>query len=156
MIFVDANILIRYMTEPETPEVARMQATAIALFERVETGAVTVTTSEVVLHETCYVLGSKRHYGYTVSEIVPVLATILSWPGFVFPHDEKVVYLRAFDLWEQHPKLEFSDSVIAARCERGGHVLATFDPHFAAIPSLTLWQPEPDESTPEAADPSPP
>lgn len=63
MILLDANILLRYMTEPETPDVARMQSAAIALFKRVETGKVTVTKSEVVLHETSYVLGSKRHYG---------------------------------------------------------------------------------------------
>ena len=68
MIFVVANILIRYMTEPNTPEIARMQAMAVSLFEQVETGEIKVTSSEVVLHETCYVLGSRHHYGYGVAQ----------------------------------------------------------------------------------------
>ena len=143
MIFIDANILLRYTTEPESPEVARMQSAAMSLFELVETGELTVTTSEVVLHETCYVLTSHRQYGYSVSEVAPELAAILAWPGFVFPGDDKAIYLRALDLWEQHPKLDFSDSVIAARCERAGHELATFDRHFADLPFLALWQPDP-------------
>lgn len=142
MIFVDANILIRYMTEPNTPEIARMHAMAISLFERVETGEIKVTSSEVVLHETCYVLGSRHHYGYGVAQIAPVLATILSWPGFVFPTTDKRVYLRALEIWSEHPKLEFSDSVIAARCERSGYELATFDRHFRDLPFLQLWHPE--------------
>jgi bifunctional DNA-binding transcriptional regulator/antitoxin component of YhaV-PrlF toxin-antitoxin module len=43
---------------------------------------------------------------------------------------------------EAFPKLEFSVSVIAARCERAGHELATFDRHFADLPFIQLWQPE--------------
>jgi predicted nucleic acid-binding protein len=80
---------------------------------------------------------------------------ILNWPGMRFPGDDGPTFRRALEIWEQHPKMEFSDSVIAARCERAGHELATFYRHFAAIPSLTLWQPEADESAPELADPSP-
>jgi predicted nucleic acid-binding protein len=148
MIFLDANIFLRYMTKSESPDVARMQSAAISLFELVESGEATVTTSEVVLHETCYVLTSHRQYGYPAGDVAPELAVMLSWPGFVFPNDDKAIYLRALDLWQQHPVLEFSDSVIAARCERAGHQLATFDAHFAAIPSLALWQPESLTGTP--------
>ena len=46
------------------------------------------------------------------------------------------------------PKLEFSDSVIAARCERAGHQFATFDRHFQDLPFLEFWQG--DATAPEA------
>jgi predicted nucleic acid-binding protein len=51
------------------------------------------------------------------------------------------LFIRALDLWEQHPVLEFSDAVIAARCERGGHELATFDGHFDRVASVRKWSP---------------
>ncbi|MGI8963291.1 MAG: PIN domain-containing protein, partial [Thermomicrobiales bacterium] len=96
----------------------------------------------VVLHEVCYILGSKSHYGKTVPEIIGRMQTVLGWPGLQFPGSDRESYLRAFEIWAEHPDLEFSDSVIAARCERAGHELATFDRHFADLPFLQLWRPE--------------
>ncbi len=58
-----------------------------------------------------------------------------------FPGDDSTIYLRAVEIWAQHPRLEFSDSVIAARCEAEGHELATFDRHFGRIEGLAQWAP---------------
>lgn len=142
MIFLDANIFLRYLAPPLTPADHRWQNISHALFLSVETGEVTATTSEVVLHEVCYVLGASRHYGYPASEIVPAIRRILDLAGMKLPGGERTVYLRALDLWEQHPVLQFSDAVIAARCERGGHELATFDGHFDRVASVRKWMPE--------------
>ena len=59
MIFLDTYIFLRYLVQSTTPASAAMQATATALFAAVERGEETVTTSEVVLHEVCYVLAAK-------------------------------------------------------------------------------------------------
>ena len=148
MIFVDTNVFLLYLTPVSTVADVPRKAHARSLFAQIETGELPATASEVVLHEVCFILTSSKHYRYTAAQIAPEMSNMIQWPGFVFPLVDKAVYTRAFELWEQHPKLEFSDSVIAARCERSGHQLATFDRHFQNLPFLDFWQPE--TSTPEA------
>lgn len=138
MIFLDANIFLRVLGGGNAVYVQQ----AALLLRRIQQGEMQATTSEVIIHEVCYVLGSTSQYGRTVVEIVDAMTGILSWPGFWFPMGEKELYLRALNLWSRHPKLGFADSVIAARCERAGHQLATFDRHFQDLPFLDLWQPD--------------
>jgi predicted nucleic acid-binding protein len=142
MTFVDANIFLRFMTAAATPADVLYKARARTLFDKIESGELLATTSEVVLHEVCFILGSSKHYRLTADKIAPELSAMIQWPGFLFPLNDRSIYLRAFELWEAFPKLEFSVSVIAARCERAGHELATFDRHFADLPFIQLWQPD--------------
>ncbi len=142
MIFVDTNVFLRYLTPATTSADLPRKAQARNLFDKLETGDVLATTSEVVLREVCFILGSPKHYHLSAVQIAPDLSAMVQWPGFVFPMADKSVYIRAFELWEEHPRLEFSDSVIAARCERHGHELASFDRHFDAFPGVRRWQPE--------------
>lgn len=142
MIFVDANVFLRYLTSAQTNADLPRKAHARSLFAQIETGDLLASASEVVIHEVCFILTSPKHYRYTAETVAPELATIIKWPGFVFPMADKLIYLRALEIWMHHPRLEFSDSVIAARCERAGHELATFDRHFRDLPFLQLWQPE--------------
>lgn len=138
MIFLDANMFLRVLGGGGSAQVQ----VALGLLEQIQRGDIQATTSEVVLHEICYVLESKRQYGRDVAEIVDAMTDVLSWPGLWFPRGEQEIYLRALKLWLEHPYLEFSDSVIAARCERSGYELATFDKHFRDLPFLDFWNPE--------------
>ena len=140
MIFLDANIFLRYLGEPRTPSDAAQNSSASALFAEVREGTRIVTTSEVVLHEVCYVLTSPRNYGFPSAEVATDMMALIQYAGFRFPTGERETYLRAFELWLERPRLEFSDGVIAARCEAAGHDLATFDRHFDAIETVTRWQ----------------
>lgn len=142
MIFLDANIFLRFLAEPSTPGLQQLANRAYSLLAKVKSGDLDATTSEVVIHEVCFILRSRKHYGGTVDEVTQKVGSVLAWPGLTFPGSDKAIYLRALELWSQHPKLGFADSVIAARCERAGHELATFDRHFADLPFLHLWQPE--------------
>jgi predicted nucleic acid-binding protein len=45
------------------------------------------------------------------------------------------------EIFAEYPKLEYSESLIAARAEWLGVPLATFDKRLARLPQLTLWQP---------------
>ncbi|MGH2551004.1 MAG: PIN domain-containing protein [Thermomicrobiales bacterium] len=141
MIFVDTNVFIRYLVEPTTDAGRRHRDSATALLSAVERGEETITTSEVVIHEICYVLGSTLHYGLSAQDIVSYVTPILKLRGFRFPRGDKAVYLRAMEIFAEFPKLEYSDSLIAARAERLGIPLATFDKRLARLPQLTLWQP---------------
>jgi predicted nucleic acid-binding protein len=140
VIFLDANVILRYLVAPATPEIRAMAEDARALFAAVERGEETVTTAEVVLHEVAFVLHSKAHYALPVPTITGQLRTILRLPGVRLPRGQKRVYLRALDLWETHPKLGFADAIVAASVELRGIPLASFDRHFDAIPGLVRWQ----------------
>jgi predicted nucleic acid-binding protein len=141
MIFLDANFFLRYIVRVETEEQSRMQRLAENFMLALETGAIEATTSEVVLHEVCYVMTSRRQYGASVHEAITALEPILRLSALKFPPGDKEIYLRALSIWQQYPKLEFADSVIAARCEVNGWELATFDETLGSLPSITRWQP---------------
>ncbi len=147
MTFVDANIFIRFFTQPPLgdPNGERYRAMARRLFKEVEAGNEEVTTTEVVLHEVCHVLSSGRHYRLTAPEVAGLVVPIISLPGFRFPKGDKAVYLRAFEIYLAYPKLEFSDSLIAARAERLKTPLATFDEALGRLPFITRWRPPVDD-----------
>jgi predicted nucleic acid-binding protein len=142
MIFLDANIFLRYLTQSADPEVQRMGRVAKDLIDSVDRGEENATTSEVALHEVAYILASKAHYCLPVPDIVAFLRVILQMPGLKLPRGDKKLYLRALDIYSANPKLEFSDSIIAARVERLGVPLATFDEALAKLPFITRWQPD--------------
>jgi len=145
MILVDTNVFLRYLTTATSEATERMQREALSLFRQIESGDLQATTTEVVLHEICFILCSAKQYGFDPDRVVVYLRTMLGWPGWVFPPGDKDVYLRALDIFAEHPKLEFSDSVIAARAEAVGAQLATFDERLARMPFVERWVPHPGE-----------
>jgi predicted nucleic acid-binding protein len=141
MIFIDANVFLRFFAPPDTPESVTMQTVARSLIEAAVRGEEDVTTSEVVLHEVAYILTAKKHYGLPVTDVIAYLASIIQMPGMKLARGEESIYLRALDILAANPRLEFSDSVIAARTERLGVPLATFDEALAKLPFISRWQP---------------
>ena len=141
MIFLDANLILRYIANVETDDQVRMQRVAGDLMLALEAGIVEATTSEVVLHEVCFVMTSRRQYGVSVNDAITALEPILRLPALKFPSGDREIYLRALEIWERNPKLEFSDSVIAARCEINGWELATFDETLGSLPNVARWHP---------------
>jgi predicted nucleic acid-binding protein len=115
---------------------------ATQLWSSIASLEVKATTSEVVIHETCYLLTSRNVYNVPSGDVVDWMRDLIHLPNLTFPGDDKAIYLRALDLWEEHPRLGFADAVIAARCERYGHELASFDRHFDALHGVRRWQPE--------------
>ena len=141
MIFLDANVFLRYLVRSPNPKNESMTRSVGDLFVAVELDEAAVTTSEVVLHEVCYVLCSKKQYGIPVKEVSEAVAAVLQMPGFKLPKSEKQIYLDALELFAANPRLEFSDSVIAIRAHRLGIPLATFDRALLKLSIVTAWQP---------------
>lgn len=140
MIYVDTSVLLCLVTVPSTPEDIRMQERAIDLLSAVESGRVQAAIGEVVLHEFCYVSGSKRLRRLEISELCDLLRTLIDWPGWVFPPGERSIFMRALDILQGNPRLEFSDSIIAARAEALNADLATFDARLARVYSGAIWK----------------
>lgn len=139
MIFLDTNVFLRLLVEQPDAQSEPMRDRAIELFRKVRNGELQATTTEVVLHEICYILTAKTHYALSVEDVISYMRTLLSLDGLWFPAGEKRIYLRALDIWEEHPKILYSDSLVAARAERLNVPLATFDKRLSRLPFLDHW-----------------
>jgi predicted nucleic acid-binding protein len=118
-----------------------MHDIASDLFRAAARGDLQVTTTEVVLHEVLFVLTSKKHYSLPIAEAVELLLPLITLEDFKFEQGEKMIYLRAFDILAESPGLEFADAVIAARAQRQGIPLATFDEPLGRLPFVIRWHP---------------
>jgi predicted nucleic acid-binding protein len=139
VIFVDANYFIRALTLPETPAEQAMTEAARELFRRAEQGEEAITTSEAVLAEVAFVLGSKRQYNLPAHEVAARMKTILLRSGLKL--SARRTCLRALDLWSSMPRLGFVDALGAAYAETHGYALASFDTDFDRVPGIVRWQP---------------
>lgn len=140
MIFLDANYVLRYLVQPDSPENAARQDLAASLFEAIERGEEVATTSEAVLAEVAFVLASKRQYRLPAAEIASYLAPIIRLSGLKLPRGRKRLYLRALDIWAEHPVLGFVDALTAAMVEGSQWRLASFDADFDSLPNIRRWQ----------------
>lgn len=138
MIFLDANIFLRALTQSTDPVIQQMHERAADLFRRAERGEAEVTTSDAVIAEVAFVLTSKAHYQLAVGDAAGRLATLLRVRGFKLR--DKRILLRALDLWALHPKLGFVDALTASYAQQSNVELATFDTDFDQIPNITRWQ----------------
>jgi len=140
IIFVDANIFLSFLVDPKTPQDFEMRQRSQQLFAAISGGTMIATTTEVVLHEVCWILGAKSRYAVPVHSIVDYMRSILSWPGWAISQDDRSVYYRAVDILEREPRLEYSDSLVAARAEALGATLAAFDRRLAQAFTGDVWE----------------
>lgn len=139
MIFLDTNLILRYLTQSRDPAEQAMEQQAAALFDAVERGEELVTTSEVVFHEAAYILMAKSHYGLERALVAGYLGALLDLSGLRLPRGERSIIQRAIELFEHNPGLDMADCLIASRSERMGIPLATVDRRLAALPSVQAW-----------------
>lgn len=149
MIFVDTNIFLRYFTRSTDPDVQEMERLAVRLIDDVESGLETITTSEVVLHEIACVLMSSRHYKLDHHTVADFLRAIVILPGMRLARGEKSLYLRAIEILDNNPGIGMADCLVAARSERLGIPLATFDRRLAKLPGIEIWECAPAVSNPD-------
>ena len=81
-----------------------------------------------------------------MTDAIEILRDFMALSGLWLPDPDRGFFVRALDLWEEHPKLEFSDAVIAARCEQHDLDLASFDRHFDQLDHLRRWSPPPTDA----------
>jgi predicted nucleic acid-binding protein len=140
MIFLDANIFLRALTQSTDPGIQRMNEQASDLFRRAERGEIEVTTSDAVIAEVAFILTSKAHYQLAVGDAAGRMTTLLRVRGFKL-RDKRII-LRALDLWTAQPRVGFVDALTASYALQTGMELATFDTDFDQIPNITRWRPE--------------
>jgi predicted nucleic acid-binding protein len=141
MIFLDANFILRALTDATDPDSQEMAHTARSLFDAATRGDEEITTTEGVLNQVAYVLRSNVLYKRTVPETTAAIRALLLIPGFHLHRGQKRTMLRALELWDASPRLGFMDSVVAAYAQLEQIPLATFDNDFNRIPGIIRWQP---------------
>jgi predicted nucleic acid-binding protein len=141
MTFIDANIILRYLTRPTTPQDQAMFETCSDLFDRVQGGEETITTCEAILSEVVYVLGSSRLYNLPPADISARLKPIIGLSGFRI--DNKRRYLRALDFFVTHaPRLDFEDALAVTYVEGNDPpALYSFDRDFDRVPQIDRREP---------------
>lgn len=140
MRFLDANIFLRALVEPLTElDRAKFQA-CTALFERMAQGEEGARTAESIITEVAYVLRSRAHYGLSPAEIAARLRPMLSIRGLRLSN--KRTFMRALDLWEAHPSLDFEDVLTVAHMEHfGDEELLSYDRDFDRVPGVRRTEP---------------
>lgn len=135
MELLDTNVIIRHVTKDHPDHSAR----ARLLFQEVERGERSITTTEGVLVEVVQVLSSPRLYALPRAEIRGQLSGFLALAGLHLP--QKTVYLRALDLYALS-NLDFVDCLNVAHAERGGYeAILSFDHGYDHVPGVQRREP---------------
>ena len=130
-LWVDANVLLRYLTG-DPPEQAKRSA---ALIARVERGDLTLALHPVVLAEVYWVLRS--FYGYSAADIAGALVPLLSADGIDAPDRELTI--AAVEL-ARDKRVDFVDALLALHAERASESVCTSDAaDFRRLPGR--WSP---------------
>ncbi|MDQ4078463.1 MAG: PIN domain-containing protein [Chloroflexota bacterium] len=135
MIFLDTNILIRFLTRDD-PDKADA---CFELLQKAEAQEITLVTTEAVIAEVVYVLSSPKLYNLSREDIRNRLYPVLSIKGLKIPY--RKMYLRALDLYVTYP-LDFEDVVILAQMERQ-HIneVYSYDKGFDDVEGIQRLEP---------------
>lgn len=137
MRFLDANIILRYLTRDD-PIKARA---CFILLQRVKHGHEQLQTTESIIAEVTYVLSSPRHpYKATHPDIAAMLKPIVQLRGLRIPR--KRIILRALELYDLYPQLDFEDALSVATMEQA-HLteIVSYDRDFNKVPGITRQEP---------------
>lgn len=134
--FVDTNIFIRNLTR-DHPEKAEA---CLRLFEQAKASEVILTTSESVLAEVVFVLGSPRGYRLSRAEVRARLYPLVALEGLKIAERRK--YFRALDLYATH-NIDFEDALTVAHMEHYNiDRLYSYDTDFDRIEGVQRAEPD--------------
>ena len=132
---VDTDVLIRLVTGDDPVK----QAAAAALFQRVDSGSLTLAAPVSVIADAVFVLKSPTFYGFGRQQIATALEALVRLPDFRV--EQKRDVLRALDIYGS-TGLGFGDGLVVAAVERtGAPLLFSFDRHFDRFASITRQEP---------------
>ena len=137
MRFLDTNIILRYLTRDDP---AKAQA-CFLLFQQVKQGSEQLQTTESVIAEATYVLTSPRHpYKLDHATITALLLPIVRLRSLKIPR--KRVVIRALELYEQYPRLDFEDCLnVATMTQDNLQEIVSYDRGFDNVPGITRQEP---------------
>ena len=115
-----------------------MAAAAQRLFERAESGELTLALAAVVVAETVWVLGS--YYGVPKQRIADVVSSVAMAEGV--ETERRDVVVDALALMAEH-NVDFADAYLARLAAADDAPVASFDRDFARLPARHLQPDDP-------------
>lgn len=136
MEFIDANIFLRYIVAADLAKAKACQT----LFKQAQTKKRLLITSEAIIAEVVFVLGSNKQYGLAREKIQERLLPLLSLPGLKLPHRES--FFRALQYFVQYPRMDFEDCLTVAQMERENlQTLYSYDRDFDDLDHIKRIEP---------------
>lgn len=142
-MLLDANIFLRYLVDPTTPELDRQHQLVSKLFLSLADQSTVATVTKTTLSEVFFVLTSPKIYAFSPADAVALMRPLIALRGLKLPGRE-VVEL-ALDLYVSYPALGFDDCLLAAHSLTSDVPVCTFDRHFDRIPGLRRIEPDDEE-----------
>jgi predicted nucleic acid-binding protein len=133
--FVDTNVFVRYLA-PSAPD-DQLFLAAQRVFDDPDGSREPFTTTDAVIAEVIYVLGSETLYHQSRSEIVTGLGALLRLDHCQIPR--KSVFFEALFLWGQGGRISFVDALCLAHSIDRNDDLVTFDTALARIAQVQRW-----------------
>jgi predicted nucleic acid-binding protein len=131
--FIDANVIIRFLTHDEPAQAARCDA----LFQRVSAKRETVELSEIVVADVVWTLHS--HYRLPKEQIREFVSTLLIQPTVQLP--DKARILEALSLFANE-NVDFSDALMATHLKSHGiEEIYSYDRDFDRIAGIKRVEP---------------
>jgi len=135
MIFLDANVILRYLTA-DVPEKAER---CLALFQRADRGEVELTTSEAIIAEVVYVPSSKHLYHLDRGRIREILLPVVHLRGLKAP--SRSLLHQALETYATH-SVDFEDALAVAHMRsQGMSEIVSYGQHSDRIEGVRRIEP---------------
>jgi predicted nucleic acid-binding protein len=132
--FLDTNILIRFLVN----DVPQQAAECRKLVDALANGTQHAWTSHFVIAEAEFTLS--KYYKLDRVRIAEMLSIIISLRGLKI--DEKRIFERVFQLYLDHPSVDYADCYHAAlAASRGCSRVLSYDKHFDRFSDLARVEP---------------
>lgn len=133
MKFLDANIILRYLTGDIPSEALKCHR----LFKDVSEGKETLFTNILVIAEVLWVLSSG--YKFARAKVIEGIQKIINTPNIHI--EDKEIIFRALDIFETH-NIDFIDACNAAVMRHKGiNSIYSYDRHFDRIKEIKRLKP---------------
>ena len=133
--YIDTNIIIRYVDSTNLD----MQEASARLFNKVQSGEVTIQTSSIVIAETVWVLSSKNLYALSRDQIRDTIAGIIRYPNFKL--ENKNIILDALDIYASSG-VKFVDALLISAMRQGNvKEIYSHDHHFDNLSDIKRIEP---------------
>ena len=135
MKFLDANVILRYLTGDDPQKAAN----CYELFQKVKRGEIELLTCEAVITEVVYVLSSHSLYNLPRDEICSLLTPIINLKGLKLP--QKRLYIQALGIYAAK-NIDFEDALCFAYMEkRQIKEIYSYDSDFDKLKEIKRLEP---------------
>ncbi|PIU28270.1 MAG: VapC toxin family PIN domain ribonuclease [Candidatus Hydromicrobium americanum] len=135
MKFLDANVILRYLTCDDPKKAEK----CYELFQKVKRGEIKLITCEAVIAEVIYVLSSPSLYNLPRDKTSSLLLPIINLKGIKLP--QKRLYIKALDIYSSK-NIDFEDALIVAYMERRKiKEIYSYDRDFDKVEELKRLEP---------------